>query len=464
MLPNIFREYDIRGVIGKSFLIDEAENLAQSIVTYFLSKNPNINTVTVAMDGRIHSQAIKEKVINSITQMGINVIDIGLCPTPTFYFSLFMHPESTSGLMITASHNPKEYNGMKICFEKQSVFGKEIQEIKKISESQNFFENKTGKVGTVAKYDATNLYIKWLTDNFAHLKNLPISALIDCGNGTAGAILPQLISAMGWKNVKTIYEEIDGNFPNHEADPTTYENMHEIILKLKNNSTFELGIGFDGDCDRMSPITKNGKIVEGDKLLALFSKQILKDVPNATIVFDIKSSCGLMELLEEWGAKQILAPSGHSLIKNTMIQNNAMLAGELSCHFFFKHRYFGYDDGIYAMMRTFEILLEENKSLEELLQIFPQKFSSPEYRLTCKEEEKQEIVEKVKSYFSQKVDAKLITIDGIRAQLPFGWGLVRASNTQPAMTLRFEANSYENLEAIKYEFKIALNPYFQTDF
>ena len=463
MKDTIFREYDIRGIIDQGFCIEDSKIIAKGILTYFLQQNPNTKSVAIGMDGRTHSPQIKNLVIETITNMGINVIDIGLCPTPVFYFSLFNNKEIQSGFIITASHNPKEYNGFKICLDQKSVWGTQIQEIKEICKTQNFYQNTSNTKGSIKQFDVIDAYINWLENHFAHLKNLQTAAVVDCGNGTAGVVLEKLVEKMNWPNIKLLFAEVDGTFPNHEADPTVIKNMQAVIKAFKENEQLEFGIGFDGDCDRMAPITKSGYLVPGDKLLAIYSKQVIEDQPNATVVFDIKSSLGLLEELEKLNAKAVFSPSGHSLIKDSMIKNNALLAGELSCHFFFKHRYFGYDDGIYAMMRLFEILHQSQKKLETLLSSLPIKISSPEYRIACKESEKQKIVEDVKNYFLKHSDAKTITIDGIRAQLDYGWGLARVSNTQPVISLRFEGESKEGLKKIKNEFANALIPHFEGE-
>ena len=289
---------------------------------------------------------------------------------------------------------------------------------------------------------------------------MDIHTVIDCGNGTAGTVFPQLLKKMNWTNVKLLFEEVDGTFPNHEADPTSYKNMQSVTNELKNNPNLELGLGLDGDCDRMDPMTKEGFLVPGDQLLAVYAQKVLQHYPKAPIVFDIKASSGLIELLKKWGAIDIISPSGHSLIKDALLKNNALLAGELSCHFFFNDRYFGYDDGIYAALRLFEIIKETGKSLSELIKIFPKKISSPEIRIECEEENKSKIVEDVKKFFSSKKDTKNITIDGLRAQMPYGWGLVRASNTQPVICLRFESDTEQGIKKVKEEFYNALKANF----
>lgn len=461
MKDNIFREYDIRGIVGKEINLNEVEDLTRSILYYFLQQNPNLNEINVGMDGRTHSEEIKEKVIAAANGMGISVTDIGLCPSPTFYFSLFNTPIS-SGLMITASHNPKEYNGIKICLDKKSVWGKQIKEIK------NIYKNKLHQDHTYSgdiqnkKHDIVSEYIDWLANHFKDLKNHDIKAVIDCANATGGVILPRLIDKMGFKNVKLLFEEVDGNFPNHEADPTKEKNMIDVKKHLTEKN-FEVGIGLDGDCDRMNPMTKSGCLVPGDKLLALYSKEMIKDFPGASVVFDIKSSQALVQSLEEMGAIPCMAPSGHSIIKEHMSIKKAKLAGELSCHFFFNDKYFGYDDAIYAALRLFEILKKSEISFDEMLNTLPKKISSPEYRVQCDEKNKSKIVEHVKKVFQEKSSYESNTIDGLRATKKTGWGLIRASNTQPVICLRFESDTKESLDEIKNDFYEALTPHFTED-
>lgn len=459
MKSQIFREYDIRGIVNEELYIEKTYDLAKAIITYFKQQDPTTNSLVIGRDGRTHSLEIQKNMINAALDLGLNVTDIGVCPTPAFYFSLF-NTDSTTGFIITASHNPAEYNGMKICQNKKTVWGTQIQEIRKIYESKNFYENTNNQKGTLKSYDIITNYINWLTDHFKHLKNLDIPAVIDCGNGTAGTVFPQLIEKMNWKNIKLLYTEVDGNFPNHPADPTVMKNMLDVKNELEKNENMKFGLGLDGDCDRMNPITKSGYLIPGDQLLALYSQQVLKENPGATVVFDIKASSSLIELLRKWGAIDSICPSGHSLVKEAMLKNNAKLAGELSCHFFFNDRYFGYDDGIYAALRLFEILNESTQNLEELISIFPEKSRSPEIRISCSESNKKEIVDHVKNIFAARKDYDLITIDGIRAQTPNGWGLVRASNTQPVICLRFESNSPQNLQNIKEDFYDTLKPYF----
>ncbi len=459
MNPNIFREYDIRGIVGKDFKLEETSNLAKAIFTYFIKHDPLLSKIIIGTDGRTHSPIIKKAAIEAATMMGLNVIDIGLCPTPLFYFSLF-NTEATTGIVITASHNPKEYNGIKICLNQKMVWGDKIRAIYQIYQSQLFAQSTIQ--GTVTQIDIITPYIDWMENNFPHLKNIAINAAIDSGNGAAGVVIPKLIERMGWENTTLLCQDVDGNFPNHEADPTNISNMNCVINALRNNPTLEFGLGLDGDADRMNPITKTELLIPGDELLALYSQQVIKNNPHAAVVFDIKSSLSLIEELKRLGAKACIAPSGHSYIKEAMLNNNALLAGELSCHFFFKDKYFGYDDGIYAMIRLIEILQITKQPLEKLLESFPKKTSSKEFRISCPDEEKQSIINHVKQFFASKQCKEIITIDGIRAQMEYGWGLARASNTQPVISLRFESDNNQDLRKIKNDFIEALTPYFHN--
>lgn len=460
MKSNIFREYDIRGIVGTELILENSYALGKAIATYLTSKHPGFGQFIVGRDGRSHSLAFQQNIVNAILDLGFDVIDVGICPTPSVYFAVH-HLNIPIALAITASHNPKEYNGIKMW----GVWGQEVQAIRKIYEEQSFAQPRSGSRGSISSYPIIDHYIDYLTNHFKHLKNMPMHAVIDCGNGSAGTVMPQLIEKMQWQNVQLLFPEVDGDFPNHEADPTVPENMTFVAQTLAENPRMEVGMGLDGDCDRMNPMSKSGELIPGDKVLALFAQQVLKNHPGAAVVCDIKSSSGLIDILKQLGGKACIAPSGHSLIKKAMIANDALLAGELSCHFFFKDRYFGYDDGIYAAMRVFEILWQSGKSLDQLLQIVPHKLSSPEIRLACaSDSEKTVIVDKIKKIFAARTDLDLITIDGIRAQMSYGWGLIRASNTQPVICLRFESDSKEGLQTVKNDFFQLLLPHFDEQF
>ncbi|MCK5632222.1 phosphomannomutase/phosphoglucomutase [bacterium] len=457
MIDTIFRTYDIRGKVGTEIIVDQAYDLGKAIVFYFVQKNPNVKTIAVGMDGRIHSPEIKEQICKAILDSGLNVFFVGVCPSPVLYFTL--HNESVdAGIMITASHNPGEYNGFKISLGKDGVWGEQIQEIKNL-----FYQKKhlvSTKKGTYTEKKMVTPYIDWIVKNFCHLIGCKLSVIVDCGNGAAGTVLPELVKVMKWKHVQLLYPEVDGTYPNHEADPVVEKNMQDLKKKLVENKNIDFGLGLDGDCDRMAAMTKNGFLVPGDQLLAVFAQEIVQENPGCSIVFDIKSSAALIELLEQWGAKPFMSPSGHSIIKRKMKKHNAPLGGELSCHFVFGDRYFGYDDGIYAMLRLFERVEKTGKSLQELIQVFPKKISSPEFRIFCDEKIKLTIVDGVKKIFECRDDIEILTIDGVRATMPYGWGIVRASNTQPVICLRFESDSCDGLKKVRNDFLQALQPYF----
>lgn len=455
MQDHIFRLYDIRGKVGGELPIDQVEALTHAIAYYFKLQNPHVQKIAVGADGRTHSPAIKERVCKALHEDGFDVVFVGVCPSPVLYFSLH-NLDVDAGIMITASHNGPEYNGLKICLGTESVWGTQIQEIKKLY--QQGIRLSALATGTYQEKDANALYIAWLKKHFTHLIGLPIKAIVDCGNGAAGAVMPKLIAVMGWSGVRLLYPEIDGTYPHHEADPTVEENMRDV-KKILTTSDAMLGIGFDGDCDRMAAMTKQGDLVQGDKLLAVFARAIIQDHPGATVVFDIKCSSGLQELLLRWHARPYMSPSGHSIIKGAMKREHALLGGELSCHFFFKDRYYGYDDAFYAMLRLFE-LLKDGSTLDSLLSCFPKKISTKEYRIACDQHQMGHIVHSVQDAFMGKPDMELTTIDGIRVTTTYGWGMLRASNTQPVLCLRFEANTQEQVEEIKEQFITALTPYY----
>lgn len=456
MKANIFREYDIRGIVGTELFIDKAYDLARSIATYLHYKHPQCTKCIIGRDGRSHSTDISQHVVNALCDMGFEVVDVGVCPTPLVYFAV-QQLHIPMALVITASHNPKEYNGIKIW----GVWGQQIQEIRTIYERSLFANPIRLDRGSVSTYPIVDDYLDYMEKHFSHLKGLSCRAVVDCGNGTGGVVLPELIKRLDLRDIELLFQEVDGNFPNHEADPTVPENMTFVADFLRDNEHIDVGLGLDGDCDRMNPMTKQGELVAGDKMLALFAKQVLKDHPGAAIVCDIKSSGSLIDVLKLWGGKPCIAPSGHSLIKRAMGENNALLAGELSCHFFFHDRYFGYDDGIYAALRTLELIHEQGKPLEELLLMIPVRISSPEIRIACaSDSDKAAIVSHVKSVFAARKDLELITIDGVRAHMSYGWGLVRASNTQPVICLRFESDTTEGLLRVKNDFYQLLTGFF----
>lgn len=461
MQDTIFREYDIRGKIDSEFNIEQTYNLTRAIISYLKSKNPTLKTVVVGMDGRLSSPIIKEHINAALCDYGLQVIFIGICPSPVLYFALHTMNYDV-GLMITASHNPKDYNGIKILLGTKTIWGSQIKEIGAFYKEKKFLPL-AQKKGSVQEKSIIQEYITWLFEHFSSLVAMPLSLVIDCGNGTAGTVLPSLINKMRWKNVTLLCVEVDGTYPHHEADPTVAKNMIEVKEMLATTPAV-FGAGLDGDCDRMGAMTKSGFLVPGDQLLALFVQDIIKNNPETSVVFDIKASLGLLELLEKWHVKGIMCPCGHAIIKECMDESNAAIGGELSCHFFFNDRHFGYDDGIYALLRLIEIIHKTQKPLDELIKIFPKKYSSPEIRLETSHDIRQTIIEQLKKAFEKQKDVQISTIDGIRVTLPYGWGNVRSSNTQPVLSMRFEGNSASDLVRIKMDFIALLIPFFNEDY
>jgi len=455
MNDTVFREYDIRGKVGSEFSIDQVYDLTCAIAYFFKLRNADVKTVAVGMDGRVHSPEIKQELCKALSDSGINVVDVGMCTTPAVYFAL--HTLSVdAGLMITASHNTKEYNGIKICLGTHSVWGKDIQYIKQLYKDR--MKIVSCHIGAVQEHNIIVPYVQWLAEHFAHIKNSGISAVIDCGNGAAGTVMPALIQEMRWSHVRLLYADVDGTYPNHEADPTVEVNMRAMKDILATTDAV-FGCGLDGDGDRMAAMTKSGFLIPGDQLLALFAHSIINRESDVSVVYDIKSSSGLAEIVHSWGGKAYMSPSGHSIVKEYMQKHGAVLGGELSCHFFFKDRYYGYDDGVYALLRLFELVQESNRTLEELLMLFPCKYNSPEYRVFCDEMRKSAVVQEVYKMFKQRSDVSLITIDGVRVSMDYGWGIIRPSNTQPALSIRFEANTPDALQHIKQEFIKVLQPH-----
>ena len=458
MLGHIFRTYDIRGLVGTELIIDEVYRLGRAIAAYFIDKHPAIQTVVVGMDGRTHSLLIKDELIRALRDSGLNVMFIGICPTPVLYFAL--HTASVdAGLMVTASHNGPAYNGIKICLGTESVWGNHLQSIRHLYERS--VEKTVGLTGSYQQLSMIDHYVDWLVDHFSHLRGLTLPLVIDCANGATGTVIPQLIERLEFRHTKLLYQQVDGNFPHHEADPTIDEHMNDLRVEMKRYHA-ELGIGFDGDGDRMAPLTSDGTLVYGDKLLLLLSKHMLQEKPGSTIVFDIKCSSMVTKMIELWGGRAYVAPSGHSIIKHVMREQKAIFAGELSCHFFFADRYFGYDDGIYAALRLIELLSMGQVPLNNLVQELPEMYSTSEIRIACHEDDKKVIVDHAHYCFSLRNDAELLMIDGVRATLPYGWGLIRASNTQSHISVRCESSTKQGLSTIKHDFYQILVPYIEA--
>lgn len=452
-----FKEYGIRGVVDQEFSIEDSYDMASAIVTFFREKDEAVKTIAVGADGRVHSPAIKAQVCKALSDRGFNIVDIGTCTTPVMSFCLHTEPVD-GGIMITASHNPGEYNGMKISLGTETIYGQELKRVGDIYFSRQFLPL-SEKSSTYQEVNMNDRYVHYFLNHFPHLIALDIHAIIDCGNGAAGTVLPELVKKMQWNNVKLLYPEVDGTYPNHIADPTVEKYMEDLKAAVL-NSDAELGLGLDGDCDRMAPMTKQGRLVTGDQLLTLYSKQILQQFPGHPIVFDVSSSLVLHRLIKEWGGIPVVSATGFPHVKKKMKEVGSCLGGEISCHTIFNDRYFGYDDGIYSIMRLFELLITSDQSLEDWISELPKAYSSPLYRIPCDRSLCFKIVENLKEIFNKREDAEIFTVDGIRVHLPYGWAIVRASNTEPVISIRLEGNTEEDLSRLKKEFYEMLIPHF----
>jgi phosphomannomutase/phosphoglucomutase len=439
MNNQIFREYDIRG-LAETDLTDEVVRLiGKSYGSYLLEQG--IKELIIGRDVRLSGERIRDALVDGLLSTGCNAIDLGIVPTPVFYFSAF-HYDKNAGVMITGSHNPKEFNGFKIGFNKSTIYGEDIQNLRKLIERGKF---KSGN-GKISSINPIPNYIAMILNKVKIKSGLKI--IFDPGNGTAGLVIEELFNKLGVESV-FINLEPDGNFPNHLPDPTIPEYMKDL-KSLVGELHAHLGIGFDGDADRIGAIDDKGDIVWGDKLLAIFTQDIIKRKPNAKIVFEVKCSQGLVEYVKSIGGIPIMWKTGHSLIKAKMKQENAAIAGEMSGHMFFADDYYGFDDAIYAAVRLLKIIAESNKSLSQLVAKIPFYYSTPEIRVPCPDELKFEVTNSIRDFF--KINFEIMDIDGVRVIFEDGWGLVRASNTQPVLVLRFEAKTQKRLQEIKQLF------------
>ena len=449
MNREIFREYDIRGIAEKDLTDRVTVRLAQAMGSYL--RRQGCSHITMGRDCRISSARISDHLLQGLRSTGLRITDIGVCPTPVLYFSLHrLHPDG--GIMVTGSHNPPEYNGFKLAIGTATMHGAQIQQVREIAESGQFEQGE----GKVEEFSLLADYSEQLLSRF-HPLTKPPRVVVDCGNGTASELAPGIYKSLGCE-VLPLYCTMDGRFPNHHPDPTVLENLRDLVGRVRKESA-DLGIAFDGDGDRIGVVDDQGNVIWGDQLMILFSRDILQENPGATIIAEVKSSKTLYDDIERRGGRAIMWKAGHSLIKAKMKEVKAALAGEMSGHIFFADRYYGYDDAIYAGARLLEVLSRTGKRISELLADVPRMYNTPEIRVDCPERYKFEIVRKAQNYFSQHHET--VTVDGVRVLFDDGWGLIRASNTQPVLVLRFEAQSARRLEEIQELMEGKLNEFKQ---
>jgi phosphomannomutase/phosphoglucomutase len=461
----IFREYDVRGIVGQDIDSSVAFSLGKAFAVLLKKRNSAARKASVGRDVRLSSGELAAAVIEGMRSEGIDAVDLGVCPTPLQYFSMATHALD-GGIMVTGSHNPPEYNGFKISIGRETIHGADIQALKKIILESDW--ETTSDKGRVESLDIIDEYEQYMLKEFSYL-NSPefrrIKVVIDAGNGTAGPIAPPILKAIGC-DVIELYCEPDGNFPNHHPDPTVIENIQDLLAETKKHGA-DIGVGYDGDSDRIGVVNKEGDIIWGDQLMIVLGREVLKEYPGAMVIGDVKCSQLLFEDIRKHGGKALMWKTGHSLIKQKMREEKALLAGEFSGHIFIADRYFGFDDALYTTFRLVEIMKKTRNDIGELLSDIPKLYYTPELRLDCADEKKSAVVSRIVERFISynkngnapyKVTG-IDTTDGGRILFEKGWGLVRTSNTQPIVVMRVEADSQANVDKyrafLEKEFKAA---------
>ncbi|MBO9513728.1 MAG: phosphomannomutase/phosphoglucomutase [Variovorax sp.] len=436
---SIFKAYDIRGVVPSTLNPDVAEALGKAFGS--AARAAGEKAVAVGRDGRLSGPSLSQALIKGLVAAGVEVIDVGAVTTPMLYFAA--HTLCTSGIQVTGSHNPKDYNGFKMVLAGRAIYGEEIQNLRRVMEAGSAV---LVPGGSVRQVDIQEAYTQRITGDIKLAR--PLKIVVDSGNGIAGASAPAILRAIGCE-VTELFSEVDGDFPNHHPDPSKPENLRDLIAALKAGDA-ELGLAFDGDGDRLGIVTKDGNNIFPDRQMVLFAQDVLSRVPGATIVYDVKCSQRLAPAIEAAGGKPLIYKTGHSLIKAKMKEIDSPLGGEMSGHIFFKERWFGFDDGTYAGCRLLEIL-SRSPNASDVLNALPTSFSTPELNVKCAEGEPHAIVDRLVAEAKFDAPAKVSTIDGLRVDWPDGFGLIRASNTTPVLVLRFEGQTQAALERIEHE-------------
>ena len=442
--PSIFREYDIRGIVDKDLTPGVVRTLGQALGTYFRGQGKR--RTAVGRDCRVSSPSYSQALIAGLRTAGCDVVDLGTIPTPLLYFAIY-YKDYEAGVMITGSHNPPEYNGFKMMSGHDTLYGETIQEIYRLIRDDKLLADREG---TVSDYALIPEYSDYVVAGIKPARKLKV--VIDAGNGTGGVVAVPIFQRLG-AEVLELFCDMDGRFPNHHPDPTLPEAMETLIRTVRSEKA-DIGIAYDGDADRIGVVDDEGHLIWGDQLLIFFARDILKANPGRAIISEVKATKVLYDEIARLGGKPIMYRTGHSLIKKKIKEENALLAGEMSGHIFFADRWFGFDDAIYSSARLYELLAGTDVKLSAMLAGLPKTFSTPEIRIYASEEVKFKIVDDVRAELAQKYP--VIDIDGVRAIMPNGWGLVRASNTQAVLVLRFEAETEADLAAIQKEVKGAV--------
>ena len=437
LAASIFKAYDIRGIVPETLNEDVAQALGLAFGAQALALGER--TVAVGRDGRLSGPSMAAALVRGLVASGVDVIDVGMVTTPMLYFAA--HTLCSSGIQVTGSHNPKDYNGFKMVLAGRAIYGEDIQNLRRTMEAESAVPREGG---TVREVDVSAVYLERIVGDVKLSR--PMKIVVDCGNGVAGATAPAIFRALGCEVIE-LFSEVDGNFPNHHPDPSKPENLADVIRTLRETGA-ELGLAFDGDGDRLGIVTQQGTNIYPDRQMILFAQDVLSRVPGGDIVFDVKCSQRLAPAIEAAGGVAHIYKTGHSLIKARMKELNSPLGGEMSGHIFFKERWFGFDDGTYAGARLLEIVsrsADANAVLEQL----PTSFSTPELNVDCAEGEPHAVVEKIVQLAQFDAPARVSNIDGLRVDWPDGFGLIRASNTTPVLVLRFEGQDQAALQRIE---------------
>jgi phosphomannomutase len=437
--PSIFKAYDIRGIVPATLTEEVAEALGRAFGT--IARREGEQSVAVGRDGRLSGPALSAALVRGLVASGVDVVDVGMVTTPMLYFAA--STLCTSGIQVTGSHNPKDYNGFKMVLAGRAIYGEEIQSLRKMMETSGW--DRPAKGGTIRNVNIFAPYRDRIVGDIKLAR--PLKVVVDCGNGVAGASAPQIYRAIGCEVIE-MFSEVDGNFPNHHPDPSKPENLRDLIAKLKETGA-DLGLAFDGDGDRLGIITRGGNNIYPDRQMMLFAQDVLSRVPGGTILFDVKCTQRLGPAIAAAGGQPLMYKTGHSLIKAKMKEVNSPLGGEMSGHIFFKERWYGFDDGTYAGCRLLEIL-SRHPDPSAVLDALPTSHSTPELNVKCEEGEPHRVVAELVRKASFPA-AKVSTIDGVRVDWPDGFGLVRASNTTPVLVLRFEGHTPQALHRIEGE-------------
>ncbi len=439
--PAIFKMYDIRGIVATDLTPDTVRLVGQAFATECLKQN--VSEVCIGRDGRLHSKELSIALTEGLNAGGCDVIDVGMVPTPVLYFSTH-HLNTGTGIMVTGSHNPPEYNGLKMSMAGKTLYGDDITELYDLIESGDF---NTGS-GSYREEALLNIYLERIVSDIKLAR--PMKIAVDCGNGVAGVIATKLFEKLGCE-VTELFCDVDGTFPNHHPDPSKLENLQDVCASIEENK-LELGLAFDGDGDRVGVIDDKQHVIWPDRQMILYSEDVLSRVPGALIIYDIKSSYNLGKEITKMGGEELMWKTGHSLIKAKMKETGAELAGEMSGHIFFKERWYGFDDGLYSAARMLEILSKKEGTSSEIFSALPDSCNTPEIQIMFEEGEHHAFMNKFKSTANFE-NADISTIDGMRVTWAKGWGLIRPSNTTPCLVLRFEAKDEISLAEVQENFR-----------